>query len=76
MSSGFTELIEEYGAQQVVYGHLHGREAFKKGIKGERAGAVYALASADYLDFKPLRIIPAAGTGEKGGDDRAEAVDR
>jgi predicted phosphohydrolase len=55
--SGFTELFEEFGVEQVVYGHLHGREAFKKGIKGEHFGVNYKLASADYVNFTPLRVI-------------------
>jgi predicted phosphohydrolase len=57
VSSGFTELFEEFGVEQVLYGHLHGREAFKKGLKGEHGGVKYALVSADYLNFKPLRIV-------------------
>jgi predicted phosphohydrolase len=55
--SGFIELFEEYGVERVIYGHLHGRDAFKKGIKGERGGVRYDLASADYIDFKPLLIF-------------------
>jgi predicted phosphohydrolase len=55
--SGFTELFEEFGVEQVVYGHLHGRDAFRKGVKGERGGVKYALASADYIGFDPLRIF-------------------
>jgi predicted phosphohydrolase len=57
IGSGFVDILEEYGVNLVVYGHLHGREAFKKGIKGEREGIVYHLASADFLDFVPLRIL-------------------
>jgi predicted phosphohydrolase len=55
--SGFMELFEEFGVEQVLYGHLHGREAFKKGVKGVHGGVNYRLVSADYLDFKPLRIV-------------------
>jgi predicted phosphohydrolase len=57
LRSGFMELFEEFGVEQVVYGHLHGREAFKKGVKGERGGVNYRLVSADYIDFRPLQII-------------------
>jgi predicted phosphohydrolase len=53
----FTELIEKYPVSQVVYGHLHGTQAFKKGIMGERAGILYRLVSCDYLNFRPLRIL-------------------
>ncbi|MDR0817141.1 MAG: metallophosphoesterase [Clostridiales Family XIII bacterium] len=54
--SGFIDLIEQYGVSKVVYGHLHGREAFKKGLQGEHNGTEYFLASGDYLAFKPLLI--------------------
>ncbi|MDR2163916.1 MAG: metallophosphoesterase [Clostridiales Family XIII bacterium] len=57
ISSGFTEMFEEYGVERVAYGHLHGREAFKKGVKGERAGVDYALVSADFVDFAPKLIL-------------------
>jgi predicted phosphohydrolase len=55
--SAFMDIFEEYGVERVVYGHLHGREAFGKGVKGERNGVRYDLVSADYINFKPLRII-------------------
>lgn len=54
--SGFKSLIEEFGATKVVYGHLHGREAFKKGIRGLRGATEYYLAAADYVDFSPILI--------------------
>ncbi|MDR1495667.1 MAG: metallophosphoesterase [Clostridiales Family XIII bacterium] len=57
MDSGFMDMLEEFGVEQMVYGHLHGREAFKKGVMGVRNGVDYSLASADYLDFRPLRVI-------------------
>jgi predicted phosphohydrolase len=40
----------------VAYGHLHGREAFRKGITGTFGGTEYTLTSADYADFSPVRI--------------------
>ena len=54
--SPFTELIERYPVSQVVYGHLHGDPAFRKGIRGERRGTMYRLVSSDFLGFRPLRI--------------------
>ena len=56
-TSPFTELINRYPVSQVVYGHLHGPQAFRKGIASEHSGVVYRLVSADYLDCKPLRIV-------------------
>ena len=54
--SGFTELFEKYGVKDVYYGHLHGKDAFKRGLKGELNGVNYHLVSLDYLDAKPLLI--------------------
>lgn len=57
MKSGFTELFEEYGVQKVVYGHLHGKDAFKNGLQGIRNKVEYLLTSVDYLKCKPLKIL-------------------
>jgi predicted phosphohydrolase len=54
--SDFVELIEQYGAERVIYGHLHGEKSFNASYKGEVNGVRYDLVSADYLDFKPLKI--------------------
>ena len=56
-ASPFTELIEKYPVSQVVYGHLHGPQAFRKGITGEHRGILYRLVSMDYLECKPLKIV-------------------
>ena len=56
-ASGFTEIYEEYKVKKVIYGHLHGREFFDMGLKGERNGVEYTLASSDYINFKPIKII-------------------
>jgi predicted phosphohydrolase len=55
--SGFTELMSEYGVKTCVYGHLHGKEKFRRGIKGVLNGVEYKLVSLDYLDARPLRLI-------------------
>ncbi|KQC85216.1 MULTISPECIES: metallophosphoesterase [Clostridia] len=52
----FTELAREFGAEQVVYSHLHGKERFDYSIIGEHDGINYTLVSSDYLDFKPKLI--------------------
>lgn len=56
-NSGFTELFSEYGATKVVYGHLHGTEAYKNGFQGTRNGVEYCLTSCDKLACRPLRIL-------------------
>lgn len=55
--SEFTKLFEEYKVKMVIYGHLHGRESFQMGLKGIRNGVEYILASSDYIDFNPIKII-------------------
>jgi predicted phosphohydrolase len=53
--SGFTDLIDEYGADVCVYGHLHG-EDIKTGLVGSRRKTNYYVVSADAVDFAPLEI--------------------
>ena len=53
----FTKLYEEYKVEKVIYGHLHGRESFKMGLKGFRNGVEYILASCDYLNFDLIKIL-------------------
>lgn len=58
-SSGFTELLEEYGVEHCYYGHLHGpshRWALNGRLK-EGSLTDYRLVSADYLDFKPVLVL-------------------
>ena len=55
--SAFTDLLTEYGVKTCVYGHLHGREAFKNGITGVYNGVEYKLVSLDYLEGKPVQIL-------------------
>ena len=53
----FTEIYEQYNVEKVVYGHLHGKESFKMGLKGEQNGVDYILASCDYTNFKLVKIM-------------------
>ncbi len=55
--SGFTELFEEYGAEKVVYGHLHGKDAYGSGFQGLRNKIEYILTSVDYLKCVPYKIL-------------------
>jgi len=54
--SRITSLLEQYGVKAVYYGHLHGR--YLRGVRGQTSMHCihYELASADYLNFKPLKI--------------------
>lgn len=56
-SSLFTEIYESYGVEKVVYGHLHGKESFKMGLKGIRNEVEYNLVSCDYVDFNLIKIM-------------------
>lgn len=56
-SSGFTELLSQYNVKICVYGHLHGKEAFKNGPKGLFNGVKYELVSLDYLGAYPKEVI-------------------
>ncbi|MDR2770692.1 MAG: serine/threonine protein phosphatase, partial [Clostridiales Family XIII bacterium] len=54
--SGFTKLIRAYGAQRVVYGHLHGADVFGRSLRGSHYGVEYNLVSLDYLACTPLKL--------------------
>lgn len=54
--SGFTDMLEKYGVKTCVYGHLHGKDAFKHGIKGIYNSVEYKLVSLDYLEGEPELI--------------------
>lgn len=53
----FTEILEEFKVDYVVYGHLHGKESFDASYKGSMKGTEYILASSDYIKFDPILII-------------------
>lgn len=55
--SGFTEMAEEYGAEQVVYGHIHGEKWLYGRAEGEINGIQYHLVSGDYLNWMPKKIL-------------------
>lgn len=56
LATGFTDLMDEFGVKTVAFGHLHGRDAFKKAVTGRLGGSDYRLVSADYVGFRPQRI--------------------
>jgi predicted phosphohydrolase len=55
--SAFTELIDKFGAEACIYGHLHG-EAITTALNGVRNRTVYQLVSADAVEFAPAEIKP------------------
>ena len=50
------ELLERYQVKRCFYGHLHGA-SHKMAFQGFWNGVQYSLASADYLDFCPMRVL-------------------
>ena len=55
--SGFTDIAEEYGAEQVIYAHCHGESRFHDSIEGMFRGRLYRLVSGDYLKWIPQKIL-------------------
>jgi predicted phosphohydrolase len=56
--SEVTEMLERYGAEVCVYGHLHG-DGIRAGFTGVRGGVRYQLLSADSVGFAPVEVAPA-----------------
>ena len=54
---GFSDLLEQYGVADCVYGHLHG-PAIHGGVRGLRNGVRYHQVSCDGLDFKLYLLYP------------------
>ncbi|MDY2960625.1 MAG: metallophosphoesterase [Hornefia sp.] len=54
--SQFTEMLTDYGVKTCIYGHLHGKDSFKRGFQGVLDGVEYRLVSLDYLECK-LKIL-------------------
>ena len=57
-SSGYTDILDRYAPDFLLYGHLHGKEAHQAGFQGVRGETKYYLTSADFLDFRPLLLHP------------------
>lgn len=54
--SGFIDIIEYYKVEKVIYGHMHDAQPFKYDFNNN-INTKYFFVAADYLDFKPLKII-------------------
>jgi len=59
-ASAFTGLFEAFGVRHVYYGHLHGKDAYRKGLKGNLNGVSYDLVSLDYLSCSLKEITVTA----------------
>ena len=54
--SEILELLEKYQVRRCFYGHLHGG-SHKLAMEGLWDGVEFRLVAADYLDFKPYKVI-------------------
>ena len=50
------ELLERYGVRRCYYGHLHA-ESHRLALQGNWHGIEFQLVSADYVNFKPVKIL-------------------
>ena len=50
------DLLEKYEVRRCFYGHLHGG-SHRLAMEGTWNGVEFRLAAADYLGFKPYRVI-------------------
>ena len=55
-ASDFTRLLESCGVKKCIYGHLHGKDNFKRGFQGVMNGVEYSLVSLDYLQARPKEV--------------------
>lgn len=56
-NSLFIETINNYPVKKVVYGHLHSEDCFYLSFTGVFNNVEYILVSADFLNFKPIKIL-------------------
>ena len=53
---GFSDLLEKYKVNTVVYGHLHGT-AIAGAFRGIKNGIRYELCSCDSIGFAPMLVV-------------------
>lgn len=51
----FVDKMKQYNVKKCIYGHLHG-ESINSAVQGLIEGIEFRLVSADYLDFKLVKI--------------------
>ena len=50
------DLMHQYGVKRCWYGHLHS-ESHRLAVTGDFEGVDFRLVSADYIGFRPVRVI-------------------
>ncbi len=56
-SSIFTAICGEYGVSKLIYAHCHGYSRFHDSIEGVYGSCAYHLASGDFLNWQPLKVL-------------------
>ena len=52
----FDGVLREFPVRTVTFGHFHFPEEWERAPQGEIGGIYYTLASADFIDFSPVRL--------------------
>ncbi len=55
ISSGFLDILQNYGVKKCIFGHLHA-DAHRTAPQGEYDGIRLQLVACDYLNFSPICI--------------------
>ena len=71
-STEFTKIIEKYPVTDVIYGHLHGKEAQKSAFNGVRKGVRYRLVSSDCIGFSPVLLYDNVQNNRHGPGEVSE----
>ncbi len=50
------DLMKKYGVTKCIFGHLHG-DSHKLALEGNSEGIDYQLVAADYVQFRPIKIL-------------------
>ena len=50
------DLLESYGVRTCYYGHLHGG-SHRLALQGRQGALEYSMISADYLNFRPRKLL-------------------
>ncbi len=56
IKNDFTEVLNNYGVEKCLYGHLHAKSS-QNAINDRVNGVEYLLVSCDYLEFEPMKLL-------------------
>lgn len=52
-----TDVLHQFGVRKCFYGHIHGGNAARRALIGEKDGISYRLVACDHLGFMPLAVL-------------------